>query len=203
MWCYVNGALLIFVISIQVQFRGPARFLRYRRLHYCPVLSSVIEVTWRPWIYRSDNGVCSKVRSSLGLSCKRHGLGDGNLWSGKIHLEATSGVKREHLVVNSTYDLWRKRLQPEEYVTGLPARKCMLVTVSGCHFCWEYVPVAVVNDPGVNERGKYMDAGLVIWEMQSMSLSTRLSFKWFIETHPEHSFIILRHFKNNIKTMHW
>lgn len=41
----------------------------------------------------------------------------------------------------------------------------------------KYVPMVVVNDPGVNERGKYMDADLIIWETQSVSLSTRLSFK--------------------------
>lgn len=82
--------------------------------------------------------VCLKVRSTLGQSCKRHGLCDVNLWSGKIHLEATSGMKWEHfVVVNSIYDLWQKHLQPEEYLTGLPARKCMWVPVSGCHFCWE------------------------------------------------------------------
>ncbi len=51
----------------------------------------------------------------------------------------------------------------------------------------KYVPIAVVNDPGVTERGKYIDAGLIIWEMQSVSLSTRLSYKWFIETHPKYT----------------
>lgn len=39
----------------------------------------------------------------------------------------------------------------------------------------KYVPVVVVNDPGVSESGKYIGADLIIWEMQSVSLSTRLS----------------------------
>lgn len=51
----------------------------------------------------------------------------------------------------------------------------------------KYVPMAVVNDSGVTERGKYIDAGLFIGEMQSMCLSTRVSFKLFAETHPKHT----------------
>lgn len=145
------------------------------------VSSSVIEVTWRPWIYRSDN-------APPGQSCKRRGsVYDHGQWKKKIHLEATSNVKR---ALGGKQHVWfvTKRLHPEEYATGLPARKCMWVMVSGCHFYWEICSYGGCKWPWCNWTWQIYWCRPHYMGMQSVSLSTMLSYKWFTETHPKYTY---------------